>query len=97
MSLTEALRRSLGRLLFAGALIVAGMIILAPSSAFTITILHYFFENLIQNPRTVLHNVSSIAPFLLEVLAGLAVGGSLRWAGIRIGRRRESERTHVPT
>jgi hypothetical protein len=80
--------RSPGRLLVAGALIVAGMIILAPSGAFTIAILHYFFENLIQNPSTVWHNVSTIAPFEAEVFAGLAAGGSLLWAGIRIGRRR---------
>jgi hypothetical protein len=72
----------------AGALIVAGMIILAPSGAFTIAILHYFFENMIQNPGTVWQNVSTIEPFEIAVFAGLVAGGLLLWAGIRIGRRR---------
>ena len=74
------------------------MIIVVPSGAFTIAILHYFFENLIQNPGTVWHNVSTIEPFEIAVFAGLVVGGSLLWAGIR-DRTEETrcERTHVPT
>ena len=87
MSLPEA-RRSPGRMVIAGALIVAGMIILVPSGIFTVAILNYFFENLMQSPGTVWRNVSTIEPFEIEVFAGLAVGGSLLWAGIQIGRRR---------
>lgn len=88
MSLPDEPRRSPGRLLLAGALVVAGMIIVAPSGAFTIAILHYFFENLIHNPGTVWHNVSTIEPFEIAVFAGLVTGGLLLWAGIQIGRRR---------
>lgn len=88
MSLPDVPQRSLGRLLAAGALIVVGIIVLAPSSAFTVAIAHYYFEDLIQNPSTVWGNVSTIAPFEFAVLSGLVVGVSMLWAGIWIGRRK---------
>jgi hypothetical protein len=88
VSLPDEPRRSPGRLLVAGALIVVGMLILVPSGLCTAVMGFGIIASMIANPGAFIKDVADLWQFAIMLLGAVAIGALLLRAGISIGRPR---------
>lgn len=88
MSLPDEPKRSPGRILVAGALVIVGVLILVPSGLCTAVMGFGIVASMIANPGAIFKDVSDLWPFAVPLLGAVAIGALLLRAGISIGRTR---------